>query len=120
MQKTSNSFHRSELEKFLKQIGLRYFSNNKPVISQEQILFIKKCIREDLGVAANLNLKIRWYETGNAFSTASDRYGNSVFEIHLGLKNNIFQVGFHRRAYKFMGLYHNKKLVNEAALKNLI
>ena len=120
MQKTSTSFHRSELEKLLKQIGLRYFNNNQPVISQNQISFIKDCIREDLGIVPNLNLKIRWYETGNAFSTALDRYGNSVFEIHLGSKNNVFQVGFHRRAHKFMGLYHNKKLVTESTLRNLL
>ena len=56
MQKTSKLFHRSELEKFLKQIGLRYFNNNRPVISQDQISYIKGCIREDLGIAPSLNL----------------------------------------------------------------
>lgn len=120
MTKLQNSFHRAELETFLKQIGLRWNNNNKPVILQNQITFIKDCLREDLGISQALNLKVRWYETGNAFSTAMDRFGNNIIEIHLGAKNNVFQVGFHKRAHKFMGLYFNKKLVDEAMLSNLL
>lgn len=116
----TNSNNRLELETNLKQLGLRWNNNNEAVVPSEKISFIKNCLREDLGISPHLKLKIRWYETGNAFSTAVDNYGNNIIQIHLGNKDTIFQVGFQKRAQKFTGLYYNKKLVTSELLKNLL
>ncbi len=118
--KFTSSFQRTELERFLKQLGLQYDANNQSVVNSEQFQFIKDCIREDLGISPSLNLKVRWYETGNAFSTAVDQYGNNIIQIFLGNKNSLFQVGFNKRSCKFLGLYYQKKMVSYELLRVLL
>lgn len=118
--KFNTTFQRSQLETFLKQLGLRWNDSNEAVINNRKIGFIKGCIREDLGISDSIGLKVRWYDTGNAFSTAVDSYGNNVIQIHLGRKNEIFQVGFNKRSCEFLGLYYNKQLVDYNLLKNLL
>lgn len=116
----SLAFQRNELEYFLERLGLRYFKNNEPVVSESKIAFIKECIREDLGISRDLRLEIRWFDTGNAFALAKDSMNNHVIEIQLGSKNTVFQTGFNKKTYKFIGLYYNRQLVTEQLLKVLL
>ena len=119
--KTSGSqYNRSQLEYFLERAGLRYFKNNEMVINHDKHSFIKDCMRKDLGIGSGLALEFRWYDTGNAFSLATDVHGNHTVQIHLGSKGTIFETAFDKKARKFVGLYYQRKLVTEEILEKLL
>lgn len=114
------NFAREQIEGFLEVFGLKFNDTGRYVINQAKTNFIKDCLREDLGISKRLNLKLLWYDTGNAFSVAKDPMGNHIIQIRLGSQNNIFQVGFNKRTCRFIGLYYEKELVTEELLMKVL
>jgi len=113
-------FKRTELEYFLEIAGLRWNKNNETVINKHKISFIKQCLREDLGISRDMKLELHWYDTGNAFSLATDANGNNTVQIELGRKKTIFQTGFNKKTCQFTGLYYQRNLVTVELLKALL
>ena len=110
--KFKSPYKREDLEQYLQWLGLRWDKNNERVISIPKFRFIKDCIREDLGFADDLELKITWFDNGNAFSQARDPHGNQVFNILLGENRTKFQTAFDNKSFKFLGIYHDQKAIS--------
>lgn len=116
----SAGYDRSNLQEMLEVLGNRNFETKQFWVTPPEKNFLKQCIREDLGIAQDMNLKVRWYDTGNAFSVARDHLGNNIIRIHLGSKDTLFEVGFDKQRFKFVGLYYQHKPVTENLLRQLL